>query len=85
MTLLLSQWTDIKKKKIDGNKCENITSYNDIECCSSVYRVGKSCYTMVDDEVVDETEQLGCCLDFNVVFLLLLLFFFNFFQCDSHI
>lgn len=80
MTLLLSQWTglpmnsandfdsepDIKKKKIDGNKCENITSYNDIECCSSVYRVGKSCYTMVDDEVVDETEQLGCCLDFNL-------------------
>ncbi|VDM09084.1 unnamed protein product [Wuchereria bancrofti] len=79
MTLLLSQWTglpvhsandfdNIKKKKVDGNKCESVTSYNgmDIECCSSVYRVGKTCYTMVDDEVVDETEQLGCCLDFNL-------------------
>ncbi|KAL3993641.1 Oxoglutarate and iron-dependent oxygenase degradation C-term family protein [Acanthocheilonema viteae] len=79
MTLLLSQWTglpvhyvddcssepDTKKKKVDENeKC--VTFYDGIECCSSVYRIGKSSYTMVDDEVVGETEQLGCCLDFNL-------------------
>lgn len=45
--------------------------FSGIECCSSVYRIGKSSYTMVDDEVVDETEQLGYCLDFNVTFPLL--------------
>ncbi|CAG9530498.1 unnamed protein product [Cercopithifilaria johnstoni] len=80
MTLLLSQWTglsvhsvddcssepDTKKKKVDENECGSVTTYDDIECCSSVYRIGKSSYTMVDDEVVSETEQLGCCLDFNL-------------------
>ncbi|OZC07563.1 hypothetical protein X798_05428 [Onchocerca flexuosa] len=80
MTLLLSQWTGLpmhsvddcdsepgtKKKKIDGSEGESITSYEGIECCSSVYRIGKSSYTLVDDEVIGETEQLGSCLDFNL-------------------
>ncbi|VDK83989.1 unnamed protein product [Onchocerca ochengi] len=77
MTLLLSQWTGLpmhsiddcgntKKKKLDGSEPESIASYEDIQCCSSVYRIEKSSYTMVDDEVVGETEQLGCCLDFNL-------------------
>ncbi|EFO17959.2 hypothetical protein LOAG_10540 [Loa loa] len=80
MALLLSQWTglplhsvddcdsepDIKKKKVDGNERESVTFHDGIECCSSVYRIGKGSYTMVDDEIVGETEQLGCCLDFNL-------------------
>ncbi|MCP9261822.1 2-oxoglutarate and iron-dependent oxygenase domain-containing protein 1 [Dirofilaria immitis] len=80
MSLLLSQWTglpihsiddccsepDTKKKKIDGSERENVASYEGIECYSSIYRVAKSSYTMVDDEIVSETEQLGYCLDFNL-------------------
>lgn len=43
-------------------------SFLGLECCSSVYRIGKGSYSMVDDEAVRETEQLGFCLDFNVTF-----------------
>uniref|UniRef100_A0A0R3RRT4 P4Hc domain-containing protein n=1 Tax=Elaeophora elaphi TaxID=1147741 RepID=A0A0R3RRT4_9BILA len=39
---------------------------NNIEYCSSVYRIGRNSYTMVDDEVIAETDQLGYCVDFNL-------------------
>lgn len=39
---------------------------------------------MVDDEVVGETEQLGYCLDFNVIFLLVSFPFFSFFKYDCY-
>lgn len=79
MALLLSQWTgiplhpldetdtdepDVKRKKSDGSEGGSDPSYEGVECCSSTYRIGKGCYTMVDDQIVCETECSGCCLDF---------------------
>ncbi|VDK84415.1 unnamed protein product, partial [Litomosoides sigmodontis] len=81
MTLLLSQWTGLPGHPVDEfkpgicqkgdtheNEYKSVSIYDakNIECCSSVYRIGKSSYTMVDDEIVDETKQLGCCLDFSL-------------------
>lgn len=59
-----SSGPDVKKKKLTECASENGLLCKDIEYDSSVYRIEKGCYTLVDDQIMNETEQLGHCLDF---------------------
>ncbi|VDN05176.1 unnamed protein product [Thelazia callipaeda] len=63
MALLISQWTGLPLYPIENE----VTTEQGIRCNTLVYRICEGYYTMVDDQVIDEMEQLGYGLNFKLI------------------